>query len=191
MAIAFACPDCSKTFKVDDSLAGRKATCKKCGTKFRIPASELETVAAGVAAISHTDTVAATGLAEEETLRDVPVHSRSQSDKPPKKSRPKSPPAAEAEQKPEESGVASWIDEELASGEEAPKADQPCPSCHQLMSGGALLCVHCGYDTRTGEKHASHAEQSSSGSMIGRLLGRTRSAILKASQQTSEAEEED
>lgn len=181
MAIAFACPDCSKTFKVDDDLAGRKATCKKCGTKFRIPASELETVAAGVAAISHTDTVAASGLADEETLRDAPPAKKA-----PKKSRPKPAPASEpATQEPESSGVASWLDEELATGEEAPKAaGQPCPSCHQLMAGGALLCVHCGYDTRTGEKLASHAEQAS-GSMIGRLFGKTRSAIMGK----SEAEE--
>ena len=38
--IAFSCEGCGKTFEVDDSLAGRKSRCKKCGAVTRIPASE-------------------------------------------------------------------------------------------------------------------------------------------------------
>ena len=35
-----ACPKCRKTYTVSDSSAGRKATCKKCDTRFRVPSTE-------------------------------------------------------------------------------------------------------------------------------------------------------
>jgi hypothetical protein len=36
MSIAFSCPDCGKTFKVPDELAGRKAKCSGCGVTILI-----------------------------------------------------------------------------------------------------------------------------------------------------------
>ncbi len=35
--IAFACPNCQKSFTVPDSYAGRKARCKGCRSEIRIP----------------------------------------------------------------------------------------------------------------------------------------------------------
>src|SRR6266849_2192770 len=36
MTIAFSCPDCEKTFKVPDAMAGRKAKCSGCGATILI-----------------------------------------------------------------------------------------------------------------------------------------------------------
>ncbi|HJZ56821.1 MAG TPA: hypothetical protein VKE74_17770, partial [Gemmataceae bacterium] len=35
--VEVACPGCKATIKAPDSLAGKKARCKKCNTPFRIP----------------------------------------------------------------------------------------------------------------------------------------------------------
>ncbi|MFN4259752.1 MAG: hypothetical protein ACK4RK_10670 [Gemmataceae bacterium] len=37
MTISFSCPGCNKVYNVADNLAGRKGSCKKCGTMFVIP----------------------------------------------------------------------------------------------------------------------------------------------------------
>ncbi len=37
MSIALECPSCLTPFQVDDSFAGRRGTCKNCGTKITIP----------------------------------------------------------------------------------------------------------------------------------------------------------
>jgi hypothetical protein len=36
MSIAFSCPDCGKTFKVPDDMAGKKAKCSGCGVMIQI-----------------------------------------------------------------------------------------------------------------------------------------------------------
>ncbi|MFL5244199.1 MAG: hypothetical protein ACJ8FY_19010 [Gemmataceae bacterium] len=37
MTIAFSCPECDKTFKVSDEMAGRKGKCNNCGATMLIP----------------------------------------------------------------------------------------------------------------------------------------------------------
>ncbi len=37
MPINLECPNCQTPFKVDDSFAGRRGTCKNCGSKVKIP----------------------------------------------------------------------------------------------------------------------------------------------------------
>jgi DNA-directed RNA polymerase subunit RPC12/RpoP len=37
MSLSFSCPACGKTFRVDESLAGKRARCKACGGVVRIP----------------------------------------------------------------------------------------------------------------------------------------------------------
>lgn len=37
MSIDLQCPECEMPFKVDESFAGRRGTCKRCGTKIQIP----------------------------------------------------------------------------------------------------------------------------------------------------------
>jgi hypothetical protein len=48
--------------------------------------------------------------------------------------------------------------DELANQENAPAAQSGavhCPQCRSDMTGGAVLCVNCGYDTRTGQSAAA------------------------------------
>jgi DNA-directed RNA polymerase subunit RPC12/RpoP len=54
--------------------------------------------------------------------------------------------------------------------EAAPAAEVPrCPQCHSPMAGGAVLCVTCGYDSRTGQRLTTAAlEQPKSGLLPGR-----------------------
>ena len=35
------------------------------------------------------------------------------------------------------------------SHSDGPRIEHNCPSCHAPMASGAVLCVECGYDTRT------------------------------------------
>ena len=35
------------------------------------------------------------------------------------------------------------------SDSDPPRIEHNCPSCHAPMASGAVLCVECGYDTRT------------------------------------------
>ncbi len=44
-----------------------------------------------------------------------------------------------------------------------------CPSCLQEMKPGAILCVQCGYNTRTGEKLQSHKTEAER-TMLGHTL---------------------
>jgi phosphate/sulfate permease len=50
----------------------------------------------------------------------------------------------------------------------APVEEVPrCPQCQLPMAGGAVLCVNCGYDSRTGKRLSTEAPQKTSS---GRLL---------------------
>jgi len=40
MSIRFACPSCGKKYKVDQSQAGRKSKCRKCGHRLQVPRPE-------------------------------------------------------------------------------------------------------------------------------------------------------
>ena len=37
MTIEFECPECSREYRIKDELAGRKVTCKGCGSRISIP----------------------------------------------------------------------------------------------------------------------------------------------------------
>jgi len=41
MPISLSCPQCHKIYQLSDSLAGKKARCKDCGTVFQIPAPKV------------------------------------------------------------------------------------------------------------------------------------------------------
>jgi hypothetical protein len=60
-------------------------------------------------------------------------------------------------------------DMEMAPVEEVPR----CPQCHLPMGGGAVLCVACGYDSRTGQRLSTAVlEKPKSGLLSGLLSGR-------------------
>jgi hypothetical protein len=130
MPIEFACPECKRGYSVKDELAGKSAKCGKCGHRMRIPM--LETTASAAAQASSTSP--------------APQHPRAKAAKL----------AAPQAKQPS----ASWLDEELEAAQpkvaSATRAASPsCPSCGASLASGAVLCVSCGYDTRTHAKHAT------------------------------------
>jgi transcription elongation factor Elf1 len=147
MPIQFACPSCARQYSVKDELAGKGAKCGQCGHKMTIPQASTQ-----------------------ESTTSAPVAKKSAPVKapPPKTSPAKS--IATSVPKPApavEPGVSSWLDEELEESRAEIKAKpQPpptaanCPSCNSPLAAGAVLCVKCGYDTRTrGRRVVEHGEQ--------------------------------
>ncbi len=139
MPIEFACSECHRGYRVKDELAGKTAKCGKCGHRMRIPQT------------AHSQTAAATPSPAK-----APVVAGS----------PKTPTKPSGQ-----SSMSSWLDEELeasqsavASAPKAPKvAGAQCPACGATLAAGAVLCVACGYDTRTRSKHQTqHLEPAAS-----------------------------
>ena len=132
MPIEFACPECRRGYRVKDELAGKTAKCGKCGHRMHIP-QEAHAPAASAVAPPAKAPVAA-GSVKSSTK-----------------------PAGQ-------SSMSDWLDEELEvaqpaipSAPKAPKvAGATCPACGAALGGGAVLCVACGYDTRTRTKLQTH-----------------------------------
>ena len=57
--------------------------------------------------------------------------------------------------------MGSWLDDELSnssiikspSSQEIKSVGKKCSACGNTLATGAVLCVACGYDTRSGKKH--------------------------------------
>jgi hypothetical protein len=150
MPIEFACPECKRGYRVKGELAGKTAKCGKCGHRMRIPALE-----AAVAAPVKASPIS--------PASQRPVAKAPQSTAPPTKS------------------SASWLDEELessqpkvASAPSTPSAS--CPACGASLAAGAVLCVACGYDTRTRARHETKhvvddSQKAAPGKKRGKLAG--------------------
>ena len=145
MPIDFACPSCSRQYRVKDELAGKNAKCGKCGHRMPIPQ-----LAASISATARTNAPAST--------KSAPVKAPTAAKSGPPKTVPTKQVTAKAAQKLKSSaGSNSWLDEELEASQstvvKAPLGPRtPCPSCGQPLAAGAVLCVACGYDTRTRTK---------------------------------------
>ena len=69
MPISFACDFCSRKYRVDDGLAGRKVKCKDCGTDLTIPSGRTAAVAAKPKPAPEVDLY---GLEDEPALPPLP-----------------------------------------------------------------------------------------------------------------------
>jgi hypothetical protein len=135
MPIEFACAECHRGYRVKDELAGKTAKCGKCGHRMRIPQSAHSTATSPTS--STTTAPVAAGSPK------VAAGS------------PKAPTKPSGQ-----SSMSSWLDEELETSHPAvptspkpPKAaNATCPACGATLAAGAVLCVACGYDTRTRSK---------------------------------------
>ena len=78
--IAFSCQRCATHFKVPDSLAGKKAHCKKCGQGLRVPQAPVAEVAVAATGVFRMGAVQSDQASAERT--------------PQTKSKPLGPPAA-------------------------------------------------------------------------------------------------
>jgi hypothetical protein len=144
MPIEFACSSCHLKYSVKDELAGRTAKCGKCGHRMKIPQATAATSAASSAASAKQ--VAPASKQAAPTSKPTAPAARSTA-----KPAPKPVAAAVA------NDAASWLDDELETSQPviAPSrasGGNSCPSCGKPIDRKAVLCISCGYDTRTGEK---------------------------------------
>jgi predicted Zn finger-like uncharacterized protein len=127
MPVEFTCPECHRGYSVKDELAGKTAKCGKCGHRMRIP-----------------QLAPAPAVSKAPAPKKAPVQAGSVKSPTPKST---------------QSSMSSWLDDELELAQPAvPAAPKPkttertCPACGAALGGGAVLCVACGYDTRTRTK---------------------------------------
>ncbi|HEY3392675.1 MAG TPA: MJ0042-type zinc finger domain-containing protein [Lacipirellulaceae bacterium] len=146
MPIEFACPECHRGYRVKDEFAGKTAKCGKCGHRMRIPQTAQSQSAPATSSSTRAPVVAGSPKVAA-GLPKAPTKSSGQS------------------------SMSIWLDEELeasqpavASAPKAPKvAGATCPACGATLAAGAVLCVACGYDTRTRSKlQTQHLEPAAS-----------------------------
>ncbi|HEX2473301.1 MAG TPA: hypothetical protein VHK01_01065 [Lacipirellulaceae bacterium] len=146
MPIEFACSECHRGYRVKDELAGKTAKCGKCGHRMRIPQTTHSQAAAATPSSTKAPVVAGTPKVAAGAPK-APAKPSSQS------------------------SMSSWLDEELEASQPsvptAPKTPKvsgaTCPACGATLAAGAVLCVACGYDTRTRSKHQTqHLEPAES-----------------------------
>ena len=129
-AAKFSCPACGKQYTWKPELAGRRAKCK-CGQAIQVPAAP-----PGSAAGSKPP-------AESEAH----PAAKAPAPPPPPRAMAKSPAPAPAPA-PAPGAVNS------AGPADATGGDSRCPSCGQPLAAGAVICVGCGFNLKTG-KHLS------------------------------------
>lgn len=133
MSIEFDCANCGMHFKVGDVMAGKRGKCKGCGAVVAIPAT--------------------TNIAARKPPIGPELKTRSpQSAFPP----PPLPPFAKAT--PQAAPAFTPAPPPRLSPKPLARL---CPTCGAVLSSGAVLCVSCGHDTRTGARIASDAEGAS------------------------------
>lgn len=132
---------CGKTFKAPATAVGKKARCPSC--------SAIIVIAAGAAV---TPSRAAAAPAQESAVRRASGFAGQS--RPAGQARPAAR-QARIETPPEEDPFDA-LDELARQAESAqPLPDVArCGQCGMPMPEGAVLCVHCGYDSRTGKKLA-------------------------------------
>jgi len=123
-SFSIACPECEKAITVPASMEGKKIRCKSCGEVFPV----------------HAPAARSAGV---KTAKPDPAPKPA-----PKKAPAKKPAAAKAKPgKP-----AADDDEENSNPYQVTdiKLGARCPNCaNDLESEDAVICLHCGYNTRT------------------------------------------
>lgn len=131
MAIEFVCSSCGRVLKLRDEAAGKRGRCPHCKAVITVPE---------------------TAVSEEDLIEIIPTDAPS-----PKKSPPL--PPKPPEPMPSEPPVARPApDEPLArpKSPEPPKPTKPegkpCPDCGKPLAEGAVICINCGFNLKTGKK---------------------------------------
>jgi ribosomal protein S27E len=138
-AITIACPECDKRITVPADAVGRKARCKGCEHVFVVQAPSGQKAATKPAAKAPAAARAADAKKKAPDAKAGPAK--------PAKSR-----ADDEDEDGNPYGVTSL--------DTAPR----CPDCaNELESEDAVICLHCGYNTRTRTKHESRAVEDQTG----------------------------
>jgi hypothetical protein len=124
-----ACPDCAKQVKVSEEHIGKRIKCKGCGTIYPVQAP-------AEAAASAGKTKAAPSAPKTKAAPSAP---KTKAEPPPAAAPAKSSSTDYEEHDPNDYSLAQTNDT-------LPR----CPFCAMEMeSAEALICLHCGYNTRT------------------------------------------
>ncbi len=144
MATTFviACPDCAKQVKVSEEHLGKRIKCKGCGTVYPVKDPAESNESAGAPKTKATPPAAPrTKMAPNSAAKAAP---------PPAPPKPK--PATAAAPEPIKQMTADDLEYDpnkytlTETNDNLPR----CPFCAKEMeSHEALICLHCGYNTRT------------------------------------------
>ncbi len=123
MTIAFTCPSCGRELKLQDEAAGKRGRCPHCKSVITVPE---------------------TNLSQDDLIEIIPIE-------PPKPAQPPAP-LPVARQAPTEPVVQS----EPLKPPEPPKPpaseEKSCPGCGKPIADGAVICINCGLNLKTGQK---------------------------------------
>ena len=151
MSIDLACPKCRQKYRLKDELAGKKAKCAKCGESIKVPSpvavakgpaspaaakptKPAPPVARPPVAPIATKPVAVDPLPDLSDLFDDSFPAAAQ----PTKTAPVSP----------------------SNSSFSSTSGSQCPKCSAPLEKSAVLCVKCGYNTRTGERLSTKRDAS-------------------------------
>jgi hypothetical protein len=129
--LSITCPECDKPLKVPAEAAGKKVRCRACDATFVVKAPAPAAKAAKKAAPAAP-------------LDVVPLAEEKPKAAPKKKPAKAAPPDDDKEATP----YAVARSTELATR---------CPYCTHELEEGQVVCLNCGYDTITRERHATVA----------------------------------
>jgi hypothetical protein len=134
MAIQFSC-SCGKALQAPEELAGKRARCSGCGQAVAVPGPS-KPAAAAPPRRSQRAAAPSRGAASA-----LGVSSGSATATP--------------------ASLADFFDTELHGG--APPAHAPgtvfCPTCRRPVPQNAVVCINCGYDSRTGRVHPTIVDE--------------------------------
>ncbi len=154
MATSFSvtCPECDKGAKATDELVGRKIRCKACGHVYVVksPGGKSSSVKSGTSKKSGQSK----STAGKEPAKAVSTKVKTKADD--KKTALKPPPPPEDE---DGDGKPYGITHENLSNR--------CPECaNEMESADAIICLHCGYNTRSRQREQTKKVYAHSGGEI-------------------------
>jgi hypothetical protein len=148
--IDVSCPKCKKALRLPEELKGKKIRCKECGTIFPVGASAAAKPAGAApkpkpaaAAPAKAKAAAAAKPQEPEESAGYGFLEDDGQAKAEEKTKPAAPPPVQPKPK-------GPVDESNPYGVTDTELTARCPHCAKEMeSEDAIICLHCGYNTRT------------------------------------------
>ena len=133
MAIEFVCPSCGHVLKLQDKAAGKRGRCPHCKSVITVPE---------------------TTLSQDDLIEIIPIE-------PPKPAQPPKPlpvarPASAQATTDEPAPTEPIVQPEPVKPPELPEPpvseEKNCPGCGKPIADGAVICINCGLNLKTGQK---------------------------------------
>jgi len=148
---------CGKKLNAPAGSEGKRARCPACGASVVIGASAAAQpqaapanppLAAKVASTAKPMTAASPAVAKRPTTVATSA---------PPKPVARVAPAAPSTQEPDPFQALCDAADEMALAAPATEDVPRCPQCRSMMGGGAVVCIKCGYDSRSGKRLVTEA----------------------------------